>query len=65
MDFVYKEDYFSVAVNNLLYNTLETFLKLSLILCSCYKSTKVKRIDLPALEVFRYIAINYLLCDSF
>ena len=55
----------SLAVNNFLHNSLETFLEFSLVFRTCNQRTQIKRIYLAALEVFRHIPVNYLLRYAF
>ena len=64
MDFIYKKYHFTLTVNDFLDHSLETFFKLSLIFCSCNQGSQIKGIYLPSLEIFRHVAVNYLLCDS-
>ena len=61
MDLIYEKDDFAVAFNHFLDHTLESFLEFSLIFGTSDKCAEIKRIDLTALEVFRHIAVNYLL----
>ena len=65
MYFIDEQDYLAVAVHHFLDYAFEAFLKLSLILRSCYECTKVKGIYLSALEVLRHVSVDYLLGDSF
>ena len=64
VDLIDEKDDLAIAVDNLLHDPLKSLLKLSLILCTRYKCAKIKRIYLPALQVFRHITVYYLLRDS-
>ena len=65
MYLINEKYHFSIALHDFLHNTFETFLELTLILGSCYQSSQVQGIYLPALQVFRHIPIHNLLCDAF
>ena len=60
-----EKNHLSITVHNFLDHSFETFLELSLILGSSDQGTKVKRIYLSALEIFRHIPVYDLLGDSF
>ena len=64
MDFIDEEDHFSLAVHDLLDNSFQSLLELTLIFRTCDQSAKIQRINLAALEVFRHIAIYYLLGNA-
>ena len=61
MDLVDEKDYLTLAFDHFLHYTFETLLKLTLILCTGNQGTKVKGIDLPALQILRNITVHNLL----
>ena len=61
MDLIDEEDDLTVTVHYFPDHSLKSFLKLSLILCTGDKRAEIKRIYLPALQVFRHVAVHYLL----
>ena len=61
MDLIDEEDDLAGAVYHILDHALEPFLKLTLILRTCYEGTHVEGIDLLVLEVLRNRPVHYLL----
>ena len=61
MDLVNEKNDFAVAFNDFLHHSLKPFLKLSLILRTRYKCSKIKGIYLACLQILRNITVNYLL----
>ena len=64
MNLIDEQYYLSLTINDILYDSLQTFLKLALILCSCYKSTHIKRIYNLVFQIFRDAPVNDFLSQS-
>ena len=65
MYLVDEQDYLPLAVHHVLHDALQPFLELTLILRAGYERTHIQRVYGLVLEVFRNVAVHYLLGYAF
>ncbi len=59
-----EQHHFAGTFHHLLDDTLQTFLKLALVFCTCNQGTHVEREHFLAFQVFRHVAVDDTLCQS-
>ena len=62
---IYEKNDLAVAVDHFLYDSLEPLFEFSLILGTGYQGSKIERVDLLGLQIFRNVAVYDILGNPF